>query len=90
MHGIPTPSQTFCAKAPAIEAKVRFDLGDQTLTRRVHADSSDLTAQDHRVHPRFGELKVVPEVEVIWPNGSTHRYRDVEAEQFIRSMPAGD
>ncbi|MFB0986502.1 MAG: hypothetical protein QMB94_09395 [Phycisphaerales bacterium] len=51
MHGIPTPSQTFCAKAPAIEAKVRFDLGDQTLTRWVHADSSDLTAQDHRVHP---------------------------------------
>ena len=76
--------------APAIGAKVRFDLGDRTLTRWVHTDSSYLTAQDHRVHAGLGELKVVPEIEVIWPNGSVRRYRDVEANQFLRAMPAGD
>jgi hypothetical protein len=76
--------------APAIGAKVRFDLGDRTLTRWVHTDSSYLTAQDHRVHAGLGELRVIPEVEIVWPDGSVRRFQDIEAGRILKVLPEED
>jgi len=75
---------------PAIGAKVRFDLGDRTLTRWVHTDSSYLTAQDHRVHAGLGELRVIPEVEIVWPDGSVRRFQDVDAGRILKVLPEAD
>ncbi|MDE0889101.1 MAG: CRTAC1 family protein [Phycisphaerales bacterium] len=76
--------------APAIGAKVRFDLGDRTLTRWVHTDSSYLTAQDHRVHAGLGELRVIPEVEIVWRDGSVRRFQNIEAGRILKVLPEAD
>ena len=70
--------------APALGARVRFELGDRTLTRWVRTDSSYLTAQDHRVHAGLGDRRVVPEIEVVWPDGSVRRFQDVEAGRILK------
>jgi hypothetical protein len=90
MHGIPTPSQTFCSKATAIGAKVRFDLSDRTLIRWAHTDSSYLTAQDHRVHAGLGELRVIPESEIVWPDGSVRLCQDIDAGRILKVLPEED
>ena len=75
------------AGAPAIGARVRIELGDRALTRWVRTDSSYLTAQDHRVHAGLGGLAVVPEIEIVWPDGTIRRLQDVEAGRIIRVSP---
>ncbi len=47
------------------------------LWRRVHTDSSYLSASDPRVHFGLGEAKKIESVTVYWPDGTKSSYTDV-------------
>ncbi len=57
--------------------------GQDPLWRRVHTDSSYLSASDTRVH--FG-LGAKPEIEAIlvhWPGGTQERFEGVKADRIV-------
>ena len=75
------------AGAPALGAVVRFELGDRVLTRVVRTDGSYMTAGDPRVHVGLGDSKLVPAIEVSWPDGRSRRMESIPVDRVIRIDP---
>lgn len=57
--------------------------GAELLTRRVHTDSSYLSASDVRAHFGLGELGGPQTVVVAWPDGSKERWDNINADTTI-------
>ena len=57
--------------------------GEDTVWRRVHTDSSYLSASDVRVHFGLGRSPNVRGVMVEWPDGSTERWDHIEADRLV-------
>jgi hypothetical protein len=57
--------------------------GQPPLWRRVHTDSSYLSASDVRVHFGLGERADMEAVIVRWPDQATEEFRDVRADRTI-------
>jgi hypothetical protein len=57
--------------------------GQDTLWRRVHTDSSYLSASDVRAHFGLGERPEMEAVLVIWPDGSKERFQNVKADRIV-------
>ena len=57
--------------------------GEQTLWRRVHTDSSYLSASDVRVHFGLGEKPDVRAVLVNWPDGSKESWDNVQPDKVV-------
>ena len=47
------------------------------LVREVHAGSSYLAGEDHRLHFGVGDAVAVPEVTVRWPDGAVATFRNL-------------
>ena len=65
---------------PGLGVGVRVALkatGLPQLWRRVHTDSSYLSASDPRVHFGLGEAKKIESVTVYWPDGTQSVFSDV-------------
>ena len=56
--------------------------GQDTVWRRVHTDSSYLSASDVRVHFGLGRSPHVRSVMVEWPGGSTERWDHIDADKL--------
>jgi len=57
--------------------------GEAPLWRRVHTDSSYLSASDVRVHFGLGQSSMVRGVLVQWPDGSRERWDNVHADKVV-------
>ena len=57
--------------------------GEEPLWRRVHTDSSYLSASDVRVHFGLGMRASVQGVLVDWPDGSKERWDTVQADKVV-------
>ena len=57
--------------------------GRPTLWRRVKTDGSYLSASDVRVHVGLGPIARVDAVVVVWPDGATERWAQVETDRAI-------
>jgi len=57
--------------------------GQDDLWRRVHTDSSYLSASDVRVHFGLGDRAEVEAVLVVWPNGTKERFTNVKADRIV-------
>ena len=57
--------------------------GQPTIWRRVHTDSSYLSASDVRVHFGLGNNSHVRSLLVEWPGGSTEHWDNVAADKVI-------
>jgi enediyne biosynthesis protein E4 len=57
--------------------------GQDTLRRRVHTDSSYLSASDVRVHFGLGDKPDVEAVIVRWPDGSQERFGETKSDRII-------
>jgi hypothetical protein len=57
--------------------------GQDILWRRVHTDSSYLSAGDVRVHFGLGERPEIEAVLVHWPDGKEERFGDVKADRIV-------
>jgi hypothetical protein len=53
------------------------------LWRRARTDGSYASAHDPRVLVGLGAAKVVPRVQVIWPNGSVEEWTDLAVDQWL-------
>lgn len=53
--------------------------GRDPLWRRVHTDSSYLSASDVRVHFGLGDQAEIEAVLVHWPDGSTERFEGIKS-----------
>jgi len=74
------------AEAPRdmVGARVEVTRPDQpTLWRRARADGSYATANDPRVHVGLGDSDVTPTVRVIWPNGRSEQWAEVEIDRWM-------
>jgi hypothetical protein len=58
--------------------------GEEPIWRRVHTDSSYLSASDVRVHVGLGARAAIQAVVVQWPDGSTERWTDVQPDRIVR------
>jgi enediyne biosynthesis protein E4 len=57
--------------------------GEDTLWRRVHTDSSYLSANDSRVHFGLGDKPLIEAVLVHWPDGHNESFRGVGADRIV-------
>lgn len=57
--------------------------GEQPLWRRVHTDSSYLSASDIRVHFGLGKRSEVAGLIVHWPDGSEERWENIQADNVV-------
>ncbi|PYT84988.1 MAG: hypothetical protein DMG40_00445, partial [Acidobacteria bacterium] len=55
--------------------------GNDALVRRVHTDSSYLSANDVRVHFGLGDQPEIEAVQVSWPDGSQERFESVKCDR---------
>ena len=53
------------------------------LWRRARTDGSYASAHDPRVLVGLGAVKVVPRVQVIWPNGSVEEWANLAVDQWL-------
>ena len=67
----------------AIGAKVELRQRDRKLLRRVHTDSSYLSASDVRVHFGLGADPKIEALVVHWPHGKQEVWDKVQADQII-------
>src|SRR5579859_202490 len=58
--------------------------GQDTLWRRVHSDSSYLSANDVRVHFGLGDKPDIEAVLVHWPNGAKERFDGVRSDRIVK------
>ena len=73
------------AVVPGLRAVVTLPDG-RMLVREVHAGSSYLAGEDFRLHFGLGVTTVVPQIELLWPEGRRDVLTDVGADQ-IYSLP---
>jgi enediyne biosynthesis protein E4 len=80
-----------------IGARVEIRQGGRTLLRRVHTDSSYLSASDVRVHFGLGEEPKIDALIVHWPDGQHELWDKIQADQIVaigqgtgRSVPNQD
>ena len=57
--------------------------GEEPLWRRVHTDSSYLSASDVRVHFGLGKRPDVRSLIVRWPDGSEESWDNVQADKLV-------
>ena len=57
--------------------------GLDPIWRRVHTDSSYLSASDVRVHVGLGTRADVEAILVQWPDGSVERWQDVQVDRVV-------
>ena len=57
--------------------------GQKPIWRRVHTDSSYLSASDPRVHFGLGDDRGPVTVLVVWPDGSRETWEGVRAGAFV-------
>ena len=57
--------------------------GADPVWRRVHTDSSYLSASDVRVHVGLGAQNDAPTVVVQWPDGSIERWNSVKPDRIV-------
>jgi len=67
----------------AIGARVAVVAKDQQLWRRVHTDSSYLSAHDSRVHFGLGDHPEFDSVLVEWPDHSQERFEGITADRIV-------
>ncbi len=57
--------------------------GQDILWRRVHTDSSYLSASDVRVHFGLGDRPEIEAVLVVWPDGTKERFQNVKPDRIV-------
>ena len=72
----------------AIGAKVEVVTSDESHVRFLTSSTDYLSQSWRTIHAGVGDETVV-EVEVTWPDGTTHRFDDVQTEQRITVDPSG-
>jgi enediyne biosynthesis protein E4 len=58
--------------------------GGRKLVRRVHTDSSYLSASDVRVHFGLGDDPTIDSLIVSWPTGQREAWEKLQADQILR------
>ena len=74
--------------APALNATVRFVLGEDAIRREVRTSGGYLSAHDPTLHVGLGDEPRITEIEIQWSNGSKQDVEDIlEGEtRTIRQM----
>lgn len=73
----------------AIGTKLNFKIGDRKIQKQVFGGTSYLSASDLRVHVGTGSAKVVDELTVKWPSGTTQVFKGLAADTFYRLEEGG-
>ncbi|HEX9203518.1 MAG TPA: ASPIC/UnbV domain-containing protein, partial [Vicinamibacteria bacterium] len=68
----------------AIGAEVVVRAGKLRLLRLVQSGSGYLSQDDMRLHFGLGAEKQADSLEVRWPDGSTTRMEDVQADRLVK------
>lgn len=56
------------------------------LIRELHTGSSYLASEDPRLHFGLGDVETIPTLTVTFPDGETHTYEDVSANQSFTAI----
>jgi hypothetical protein len=68
----------------AIGARIELHQRGRKLVRRVHTDSSYLSASDVRVHFGLGEDAIIDALIVHWPDGNIESWNKIQADQIVK------
>src|SRR5690606_16624174 len=72
----------------AVGARVRLSAGALTLSAEVHSGRGYQSDYGKRLHFGLGGARSVDELEVRWPRGGTHRFRNLPVNRSIRISEA--
>ena len=64
-------------------ATVRVQTTGKPLIAEINNVASYLSANDVRLHVGLGPTKLVPQIEILWPNGAKQLLKDVSANQVL-------
>jgi hypothetical protein len=67
----------------AIGAVITLRVGDQAMSRLIRSGTAYLSQEDMRQHFGLGDAQKADSIEVQWPDGSTSRLENVEANQIL-------
>tara|TARA_B100001123_G_C14664439_1_gene770957 strand:- start:281 stop:547 length:267 start_codon:yes stop_codon:yes gene_type:complete len=67
----------------AIGARIRISTNGLTQTSEVISGSSYLVSNDIRLHFGLGDVDVVEEVNIRWPDGSEQILNNIPARQIL-------
>jgi hypothetical protein len=67
---------------PGLVAEIRLPDG-RVLRREQHTGSSYLASEDPRLHIGLGALQTIPELKLLWPDGTVQQYTNVPTNQIL-------
>jgi hypothetical protein len=67
---------------PGLVAEIILPDG-QILRREQHTGSSYLASEDPRLHIGLGALQTIPELKLLWPDGTVQQYVNVTSNQVF-------
>ncbi len=70
------------APVPGLVAEIRLPEG-RVLRREQHTGSSYLASEDPRLHIGLGALQTIPELKLLWPDGTMQQYTNVITNQVF-------
>lgn len=73
----------------ALNARVRVTTGKLQQLGEVRSGGSYLSQNDLRLHFGLGDAARIDKVEVMWPNGATQSFENVEANRFYHLKQGG-
>jgi enediyne biosynthesis protein E4 len=66
-----------------VGARVRLRSGNLALYDQKKGGMSYQSAQDPRLHFGLGDRRLVDEIQIVWPSGSTTKLQNIRADQFV-------
>ena len=74
----------------AIGASIEARVGERVFRREVSGSHALLTGKSLMSHFGLGDAEAIDELTVHWPGGGVTRMKDVEVNQMLRIVQAGE
>ena len=66
----------------ALNARIRVTIGTQQQLQEIRSGGSYLSQSDLHLHFGLGKARIIDKVEVLWPNGPTQTFTNVQPDHF--------
>jgi hypothetical protein len=74
----------------ALNARIRLTTGTQQQLQEIRSGGSYLSQNDLHLHFGLGKARTIDKVEVIWPNGSTQTFTNLQPDHFYSLKQNGN
>ncbi len=73
----------------ALNARIRITTGTQQQLQEIRSGGSYLSQSDLHLHFGLGKARIIDKVEVLWPNGPTQTFTNLQPDHFYSLKQTG-